>query len=63
MRKLYQGLYKVAARRSFRDTGPKKEIQDQYDTSKEFFAIQNYKYDQEFRRINKQKNTIVSAGI
>ena len=41
----------------------KKEIQDQYDTSKEFFAIQNYKYDQEFRRINKQKNTIVSAGI
>lgn len=41
----------------------KKEIQDQYDTSKELFAIQNYKYDQELRTINKQKNIIVSAGI
>ena len=26
MKKLYQGLYKVAARRSFRDTGPYNEI-------------------------------------
>ena len=41
----------------------KKEIQDQYNTSKEPFAIQNYKYDQELRTINKQRNTIVSAGV
>ena len=41
----------------------KKDIQDQYDHSKELFAIQNYKYDQEFKEINKQKNAIVSAGV
>lgn len=41
----------------------KKEIQDQYDHSKELFAIQNYKYDQEFKAINKQRHTIVSAEV
>ena len=41
----------------------KKEIQDQYDTSKELFAIQNYKYDQESKAINKQKNTIVCSWV
>lgn len=36
-----------------------KEIQENYDTSKELFAIQSYKYDQEFKSFTKQKNKLV----
>jgi transposase InsO family protein len=37
-----------------------KEIQDSYDTSKELFAIQNYKHDQLFKAFAKQKNKLTT---
>lgn len=37
-----------------------KEIQESYDTSKELFAVQNYKYDQELKLINKQRNKLLT---
>ena len=37
-----------------------KEIQESYDTAKELFAAQNYKYDQELKLINKQRNKLLT---
>ena len=38
MKKLYQGLYKVAARRSFRDTGPtSKDIKKKFNFLKDVY--------------------------
>ncbi len=34
------------------------EVHKSYDSSKETFAIQNYKYDQEFKSAIKQKNIL-----